>query len=87
MTWAIDWPFSGKLATPALTDICNVSPACSITSALASPASRRAAPKACSDPQARSTFEASRLDWDEQEHPQNARHLAWVRTLKSKKGH
>ena len=33
------------------------------------------------DPQAASTFAASRLDWSEQEQPEQARHLAWVREL------
>lgn len=33
------------------------------------------------DPQARSTFTASTLDWDERVEPQHARMLAWYRTL------
>jgi maltooligosyltrehalose trehalohydrolase len=33
------------------------------------------------DPQAASTFENSRLDWDEHTQPDHARHLAWVKAL------
>ena len=33
------------------------------------------------DPQAESTFTDSRLDWDEQAQPEQARHLAWVKAL------
>ncbi|WP_156250659.1 malto-oligosyltrehalose trehalohydrolase [Pseudactinotalea terrae] len=33
------------------------------------------------DPQAATTFERSRLDWDEHTRPEHARHLAWVKAL------
>lgn len=33
------------------------------------------------DPQAATTFERSRLDWDEHTQPEHARHLAWVKAL------